>query len=99
MYDVYIMKRTQIYLDEDHSERLAERAEAAGTTKSAVIREAVTRYLDQPGGEAGALARLKDAVRAAAGTVPRLPPGEQYVEALRANDRRGEAELERRWRA
>lgn len=41
----YIMRRTQIYLDEDQDRRLAARARADGVTKSAVIREAVDQFL------------------------------------------------------
>jgi predicted transcriptional regulator len=39
------MKRTQIYLDDDQSRRLQARARAEGTTKSAVIREAIDQFL------------------------------------------------------
>jgi hypothetical protein len=39
------MKRTQIYLDESQQERLRVAALARGTTTSALIREAVDRYL------------------------------------------------------
>jgi predicted transcriptional regulator len=39
------MRRTQIYLDEDQDRRLRARARADGTTKSAVIREAIDQFL------------------------------------------------------
>lgn len=45
MYTTYIMKRTQIYLDDDQDRRLQARARADGTTKSAVIRAAVDQFL------------------------------------------------------
>jgi predicted DNA-binding protein len=45
MYDPYIMKRTQIYLEADQDRRLASRARAAGATKSTLIREAIDSYL------------------------------------------------------
>jgi hypothetical protein len=48
MYAAYIVKRTQIYLDEAQSRQLAERAGRRGTTTSHVIREAVDFYLAQP---------------------------------------------------
>jgi len=48
MYDAYIVKRTQIYLDDAQDRELAARAAASGTTKSAVIRHAVDAYLAQP---------------------------------------------------
>jgi Arc/MetJ-type ribon-helix-helix transcriptional regulator len=39
------MRRTQIYLDEEQDRRLAARARADGTTKSALIREAIDLLL------------------------------------------------------
>jgi hypothetical protein len=94
----YIMKRTQIYLDEEQDRRLAVRARAQGTTKSTLIREAVDEYLT---GDAGAEARLqafRAAVHAAAGTTPRLPSGRKYVDDLRRADAERQRELEERWR-
>lgn len=41
----YIVRRTQIYLDEDQDRRLQARASAAGVTKSALIREAIEQFL------------------------------------------------------
>ena len=37
--------RTQIYLDDDQDRRLQARARATGTTKSALIREAIDQFL------------------------------------------------------
>lgn len=45
---LYIVRRTQIYLDDAQDRALAARAVASGTTKSAVIRHAVEAYLAQP---------------------------------------------------
>ena len=59
MYNTYIMKRTQIYLDDEHDRRLSERADAAGTTKSALIREAIDAYLAEPASGAAWLARSR----------------------------------------
>jgi hypothetical protein len=42
-----IMKRTQIYLDEDLDEELRQAAVAEGRSAAAIIREAVHRYLAQ----------------------------------------------------
>ena len=39
------MKRTQIYLEEDQDRRLQARAKTEGTTKSAVIRQAIDEFL------------------------------------------------------
>lgn len=44
---IYIMKRTQIYLDEDQDSKLGRRAAAAGVTKSALIRMAIDRFLSR----------------------------------------------------
>jgi len=41
MYDVYIMRRTQIYLTEKQGRLLERRARASGQTVSALIRQAV----------------------------------------------------------
>lgn len=95
---LYIVKRTQIYLDEEQADRLDERAAAGGTTRSGVIREAVDTYLARPGDDAARLAGFHDAVDEAFGTAPDLPPGEDYVRELRSIDRAREEELQRRWR-
>jgi predicted DNA-binding protein len=96
MYVAYIMKRTQIYLDESQDERLAQRARAAGTTKSDLIREAIDAYLAGPADKRAELEAFRAAVRAAAGSVPRLPPGDRYVEELRKADAAREREVEAR---
>ncbi|MDP9340556.1 MAG: ribbon-helix-helix domain-containing protein [Actinomycetota bacterium] len=86
MYASYIIKRTQIYLDESQHERLSRRARTAGTTKSDLIREAVDAYLaGSEDGETRLLA-FRTAVRAAAGTARRLPRGRDYVEEFRRAD-------------
>ena len=98
MYISYIMKRTQIYVDEEQDESLAQRAAAAGVTKSTLIREAIDAYLKGPADERLRLDRFRAAVRAAAGTADYLPDGKSYVEALRALDGRRQEEIERRRR-
>jgi len=98
MYDSYIMRRTQIYLDELQDRRIADRARVAGVSKSTLIRTAIDLYLDAHDGEEARLAAFRDAVRAVAGTAPDLPPGAEYVKALRANDRRRQEQLEARRR-
>jgi len=84
MYDLYIVRRTQIYLDERQDQQLEDRARACGRTKSALIREAVNAYLAPHSDDAAALARLRAAVAKAAGAAPGLPRGADYVESLRA---------------
>ncbi|MDQ3587640.1 MAG: ribbon-helix-helix domain-containing protein [Actinomycetota bacterium] len=93
------MKRTQIYLDEDQTTRLDERAAARATTRSELIRQAVHAYLDEnTGDEAARLARFRAAVDEAFGSAPDLPRGEDYVRELRTVDLARDRELERRRR-
>jgi predicted transcriptional regulator len=89
------VRRTQIYLDEDQDRRLTERAAAARRTKSAMIREAIGTYLEEPLAEEAKLAEFRAAVEAAAGGEPYFTG--EYLDELREADRRREAELERRW--
>lgn len=81
------MRRTQIYLDDDQTERLDRRAAAAGVTRSTLIRDAIGEYLEHEEREPGAWrARWAEAVRATAGLATHLPDGEAYVEQTRAAD-------------
>ena len=91
MYDIYTVRRTQIYLDEDQGERLAAAAAEAGTTVSALIRDAIDRYL---GAEASG--SLRAALTEAAGCAPHLPSGADYVDAIRPDYRERERELWKR---
>jgi ribbon-helix-helix CopG family protein len=95
VYDPYIVKRTQIYLDDGQDAELGRRAAAEGVTKSALIRRAVDGYLNGTGDEEVQLARFRAAVEAVAGAAPDLPQGSLYVERLRAFDVRRQEELER----
>jgi predicted transcriptional regulator len=95
MYAVYIMRRTQIYLDEEQDRRLAERARATGRTKSDLLREALDRLLASPLSEEEELARFRAAASAAFGVAPYLEDGPTYVRRLRDNDRRRQERLER----
>lgn len=98
MYDSYIVKRTQIYLDDRQDDELARRATAEGTTKSALIRRAIDLYLNGAEDEELRLVRFKGAVEAVAGIAAHLPEGSVYVERLRAFDLRRQEEIERRRR-
>jgi predicted DNA-binding protein len=84
MYASYIVRRTQIYLDDQQDRRLTERSRQVGRTKSGLIRDAVDAYLAPTSSDKEALARLRAAVGAAAGVAPHLPAGAEYVEDLRA---------------
>jgi predicted transcriptional regulator len=80
------MKRVQIYRDDDHDRRLADRARASGRSKSALIRQAIDAFLDRED-EAARLRRFRGAVARAAAAARDLPAGGDYVDAIRARDR------------
>lgn len=90
------MQRTQIYLDQEQTTRLDERAASNGATRSELIRQAVDAYLDQPDerNEQVRLARFKEAVEHVAGSAPYLT--HEYVEEMRAAGARKLDRLERR---
>lgn len=62
------MKRTQIYLENEQDERLERRARASGRTKSALIREAINRFLARE----PAPGELQAALEETAGALPDL---------------------------
>lgn len=47
------MKRLQIYIEESVDDRLGIEAARRGVSKAAVVREAVSAYLDEDGGTEG----------------------------------------------
>lgn len=84
---LYIMNRTQIYLDEDQTTRLDERAAAEGTSRSTVIRRAVDIYLSKEEQDAAAWrANWEKAIEGTAGIAPYLEEGAEYVEGIRRDD-------------
>lgn len=94
VYIIYIVRRTQVYLDERQTERLDCRARAAGVTRSTLIREAVDRMLDEPEDVATALEHFRGALRATFGVAPDLEPGGEYVASLRSGDMRRLSDIE-----
>lgn len=98
MYVRYIMKRTQIYLDERQAEELRRRGAVRGATASSMIREAIDQYLAEPDDAADRLARYRAALDASFGVAPYLPDGARYVDELRAADRGRQDELDRQAR-
>jgi predicted transcriptional regulator len=81
------MHRTQIYLDDDQTARLDERAAAEQTSRSMVIRRAVDAYLSQEERDAAAWqAQWRQAIEGTAGIAPYLEQGAEYVEDLRRED-------------
>lgn len=82
-------RRTQIYLDEEQTAKLDERAAAEGTTRSTLIRRAIDAYLAQELRDAAAWRKQwQKAVAETAGIAPHLEEGVEYVDKLR----RAEAE-------
>lgn len=83
----YIVRRTQIYLDDEQTARLDRRAAAEGGTRSMVIRRAVDRYLTQEERDTAEWrARWRKAVDETSGIAPHLEEGAEYVEGLRRLD-------------
>jgi hypothetical protein len=98
MYASYIMRRTQIYLDEEQARALSKRAARQGVTASHVIREAVDAYLARPEDEDERRTRYRAALQASFGSLPHLPNGVTFVEHIRRADEARERELEERRR-
>lgn len=81
------MNRTQIYLDDDQTARLDERAAAEGTSRSMVIRRAVDTYLSRDERDAAAWqAQWRKAIEKTAGIASYLEDGADYVEGVRRED-------------
>jgi Arc/MetJ family transcription regulator len=93
MYISYIVKRTQIYLDDQQAAELARRSAVRGTTASKMIREAIDQYLAGPDEEADRLTRFGAALDATFGVAPYLEEGAEYVARLRDADVERDAEV------
>lgn len=93
MYATYIVRRTQIYIEDEQGERLARAADDSGVTMSALIRLAIDSYLDRDDSAAARLERFRSAVAESAGSLPELPSGSDYVDALRGDYAEREREL------
>ena len=96
MYNSYIVKRTQIYLDERQDERLGRLARSAGVTKSNLIREAIDAFLAGSNDGRDRLARFHSLLDAVERSPISLPDGASYVEELRRADSLRLDELDRR---
>lgn len=94
MYNTYIMRRTQIYLDDGQAQALRRRAAARGTTASKVIREAIDHYLAGSDDESDRLARYRGALEESFGAAPYLSDGARYVDEMREADRERERSLD-----
>jgi predicted transcriptional regulator len=92
---MYIMNRTQIYLDESQTARLDRRAAAEGTSRSTVLRRAVDAYLSQEERDAAAWKdQWRQALDQTAGIAPHLGEGREYVEDVRRADAERLAQLD-----
>ncbi len=81
------MNRTQIYLDDDQTTRLDERAVAEGTSRSMLIRRAVDVYLSREEQDTAAWrAQWRKALAGTAGVASYLEEGADYVEDIRSED-------------
>lgn len=79
MVYIYIMRRAQIYLAEGHDEILERLAKSRGTTKSALIRDAIENaYCKQSDSK-----RVSQGLRSSAGAWKRRESGSSYVERMR----------------
>jgi predicted transcriptional regulator len=88
--------RTQIYLPDQQTARLDERAGAGGVSRSVLIRRAVDQYLTREELDTDAWrTRWREAVQRTAGIAPHLPDGATYVERIREVDAKRLQELTR----
>ena len=81
---MYIMERTQIYLNREQAEALDREARRRGTTRSHLIREAI----DAQYGSATDEEQVKQVLEATAGLwEDRAESGTEYVERMRSGGR------------
>lgn len=81
------MNRTQIYLDNEQTARLDERAAAEGTSRSMLIRRAVDIYLSREEQDAVLWReQWRSALDGTAGIASHLEEGADYVEDIRRPD-------------
>ena len=87
MYTHTSMNRTQIYLDDEQTARLDQRAAAEGTSRSMLIRRAVDVYLSQEEQDAVLWReQWQRALEKTAGIASHLEKGADYVEDIRHQD-------------
>lgn len=86
MYDLYIVRRTQIYLTDEEAQVLARRRKATGRTLSDLIRAAIdAAYLRRRTPDRQ---RMVATARATAGAWASFPEtGKEYVERIRGSGR------------
>lgn len=95
----YIVRRTQIYLEDAQSAELGRRAAVEGKTKSELIREAIDGYLGRSSlTNEDWKQRWVAAIEATAGIAPYMPAGADYVDDARRGDSDRQQRLDERWR-
>ena len=93
---LYIVRRTQIYLDERQTALLDTHAASEGVTRSTLVRQAVAEYLAKADRDPTAWqTHWQEAVRETAGIAPYLEDGVAYVERVREEDTERLTELDR----
>lgn len=92
------MRRTQIYLDEEQAADLQHRAAIDGTTRSAIIREAIAAYLAIPPSQDARLRAFRTALNRTIGVVGARDGRDGQDPLLRRRDRTRDEELEAQWR-
>ena len=86
MYDVYIMRRTQIYLTEEQGRLLEHRSKTSGRTISDLIRSAIDEVYSRR--RTIGLAEKVRVARRTAGSWREFPEtGAEYVERIRGSRR------------
>jgi metal-responsive CopG/Arc/MetJ family transcriptional regulator len=92
----YTMRRTQIYLPDEQTRQLDERAGIEGVNRSVLIRRAVDEYLARDALDTATWRmRWREAVQRTAGIAPYLSDGSAYAERLREGDVARLQELDR----
>jgi hypothetical protein len=86
MYNVYIVRRTQIYLTDEQGRMLAARSRATGTTVSELIRAAIDAEYVRSRGMTRA-DKIRVARRTAGAWAHLRETGAEYVERLRGSRR------------
>jgi hypothetical protein len=95
MYTSYIVRRTQIYLEDDQDDLLTRRAQGSAVTKSMLIRQAIDAFLDESMHVQSGLVRFRSALREVEQAPLALPEGASYVEDVRALDEGRQRQLDR----
>jgi len=86
MYNLYIMRRTQIYLSDNQGSRLERRARSTGRTMSQLIREAIDAAYSSPR-YVSRSERIRVARRTAGAWSDFPETGAQYVKRIRSGKR------------